>query len=66
MPKVVVYVRAEDARAIEATEGRDIELWVRAIVRDEINTWHDKRAKSFGARYNPELWPHREGEEDAV
>lgn len=48
MPKVVVYVRAEDARAIEATEGREIQQWVRAVVRDEIKTWHDRRAYKVG------------------
>jgi hypothetical protein len=40
VPKVVVYVRAEDARAIAAITGRDIAEWVREQVADAIVKWH--------------------------
>lgn len=33
MPKVTVYVKAADARAIEAAENEDIASWVRGLVR---------------------------------
>lgn len=56
MPKIVVYVRADDARVIEATEGREIGPWVRALVRDEISEWYSKRAEALGARPMPEPW----------
>jgi hypothetical protein len=48
MPKVVVYVRAEDARVIEATEGRAIEQWVRSLVRDEVAKWHKRKSGVTG------------------
>jgi hypothetical protein len=53
MPKVVVYVRAEDARVIEATEGRAIELWVRSVVRDEIAHWHLSKVSAEYQRREP-------------
>lgn len=65
MPKIVVYVRAEDARVIEATEGRDIAPWVRAMVRDGINKWHENRAMKLGAQRMPEQWKRRFEEEGA-
>ena len=43
MPKVVVYVRADDARIIEAGENRDIDEWVRMVVREQIIRWHSRR-----------------------
>ena len=70
MPKVVIYVRAEDARVIEATEGRAIELWVRTLVRDEIARWHTRRAHPGQVVSMPEQWQRRqvelEGGDDAV
>lgn len=32
MPNVVVYIKASDARALEA-EGKNVAEWVRAIVK---------------------------------
>ena len=55
-PKVAVYVRAGDARIIEAIEGHDIQLFVRSVVRDAITAWHDERAKAVGARPMPVAW----------
>lgn len=56
MPKVVVYVRAEDARVIEATEGREIDKWVRTIVKEQISKWHGTRARQLGAQPLPRQW----------
>lgn len=44
MPKVVVYVRAEDTRTIEAVEKKEIEEWVREVVAYTIKKWHEKQA----------------------
>ena len=64
MPKVVVYVRADDARVIEATEGREIQNWVRTLVREEISRWHDKRARKIVSQRMPEAWARRLEETD--
>ena len=61
-PKVVIYVRADDARVIEATEGREIGPWVRTIVREEIARWHETRASALGAQRMPEPWLRRKEE----
>lgn len=63
MPKVVVYVRAEDARVIAATEGREIEAWVRTVVRDEIAKWHSKGKRVGEVIQIPTTW---KGDGDAV
>jgi predicted RNase H-like nuclease (RuvC/YqgF family) len=60
MPKVVVYVRAEDARVIESVEGHDIELWVRSVVRDEISHWHARRSGHTLNQQMPEPWRNRQ------
>lgn len=67
MPKVVVYVRADDARVIEATEGREIQQWVRTIVREEIERWHEGRASALGKQRMPAQWlrPTPPGQEGA-
>lgn len=39
MPKAVVYVRADDARAIEQHEQVDIADWVRDQVAKAIAEW---------------------------
>lgn len=44
MPKVVVYVRADDTRTIEAVEGKEIEEWVREVVAYTIKKWHEQHA----------------------
>lgn len=50
MPKVVVYVRADDARAIEAQSGQTIGDWTRDKVANAIEVWKgvqaDKNASS--------------------
>lgn len=51
-------MRAEDARTIQAVEGMDIELWVRAAVRHRIELWHATRAQAMGARPLPKPWAH--------
>jgi hypothetical protein len=45
MPKVVVYVRAEDARAIEATSGKDVADWTRDTVAKAIELWKQVQAE---------------------
>ena len=62
MPKVVVYVRAEDARVIESVEGYEIDEWVRMLVRDQIARFHEKRALRLGAQQMPDAWAKRQGE----
>lgn len=62
MPKVVVYVRADDARMIEATEGRTIETWVRSTVKDQISHWHARRMSSMASQRMPEPWQNRQVE----
>jgi len=67
VPKIVVYVRAEDARVIEATEGREIQQWVRTIVREEISKWHTDRVVALGAQPMPESWlRHKEELEEGA
>ena len=39
MPKVQVYVRADDARAIEAMEHCSLRDWVRAQVAKAVADW---------------------------
>lgn len=60
MPKVVVYVRAEDARVIENRDGYPIDEWVRRAVRDEISKFHDRRARALGVQTMPEKWARRQ------
>jgi hypothetical protein len=45
MPKAVVYVRAEDARTIEAIEGTPIAEWVREQVQIAIEKWKAERVR---------------------
>lgn len=47
MPKAVVYIRAEDARTIEAFEQKDIAEWVRLKVAEAIIAWKDERRQAF-------------------
>ena len=63
-PKVVVYVREDDARVIQATEGREIQQWVRTVVREEIARWHDKRAGAISAQRMPRQWLRQIPESD--
>jgi hypothetical protein len=46
MPKVVVYVRAEDARTIEAATGQEIGEWT----RQAIQTWKAVQAERNAGR----------------
>lgn len=43
-PKVVTYVKADDARAIEAIEKKEIEVWVREVVAFAVKKWHEQHA----------------------
>ena len=43
MPKVVVYIRASDAKELEV-EGKDVSQWVRELVRYALEK--RKEAKS--------------------
>lgn len=61
-PKVVVYVRAEDARVISSTTEEDIGTWVRQVVADEISSFHERRARSLGAM--PAPWMRQEPKEE--
>jgi hypothetical protein len=45
MPKVIVYVRADDARNIEATTGKPIAEWVRATNATAIELWKQVQAE---------------------
>jgi hypothetical protein len=45
MPKAVVYVRAEDARAIEAIESVAIADWVRERVAEALEAWKSERVR---------------------
>lgn len=56
VPKIVVYVRADDARVIQATEGREIGQWVRTLVREEIEHWHSRRRSALDAQRMPRQW----------
>ena len=42
MPKIVVYVKAADARALEAA-GNDVAKWVRDYVQFQIDRWKEKQ-----------------------
>lgn len=44
MPKVVVYVRADDERNIESTTGKRIDDWVRETVAIQIELWKQAQA----------------------
>lgn len=45
MPKVVVYVRADDMRNIESTTGQAIEDWVRSTLAQAIELWKQVQAE---------------------
>ena len=45
MPKVVVYVRADDARNIEATTSQSIDSWVRSTLAIAIELWKQTQAE---------------------
>lgn len=45
MPKVIVYVRAEDARTIEAVTGKGIGDWVRETNSKAIELWKQVQAE---------------------
>lgn len=52
MPKVVVYVRAEDARVIEAHSPKSLPEWVRDAVATAVANWkasHSEEAWRTGA-----------------
>jgi hypothetical protein len=53
MPKVVVYVRAEDARAIETATLKPVEEWVRAQIALDIDRWKESQVELR----EPELFP---------
>lgn len=44
MPKVIVYVRADDARAIEMFESKPVAIWVREQVAASIKRWRRERS----------------------
>lgn len=60
MPKVVVYIKVDDARAIEATEGRTIEAWVRTTLREQISHWHARKSGAMSRQRMPEAWVARQ------
>lgn len=45
MPKVIVYVRAEDARTIETTQDKVIAEWVRDTLATAIEAWKQTHLK---------------------
>ena len=45
MPKVVVYLQAADARALEAA-GEDPKLWVRKMVKKALEWQANQTAKT--------------------
>ena len=47
MPKVIVYVRAEDARTIEAIDGKLIDEWVREAVKAAIENRKEQHASAL-------------------
>lgn len=47
MPKVIVYVRAEDARTIEAIDAKAIEEWVRDAVKVAIEERKERHAAAL-------------------
>jgi hypothetical protein len=44
MPKIVVYVRAEDSRTIESITGKEIADWTREAVAKAIESWKESQA----------------------
>ena len=44
MPKIVVYVRADDARSIEAIEQKPVADWVRELVQYGVDKWREQQA----------------------
>ncbi|GIV03702.1 MAG: hypothetical protein KatS3mg015_2532 [Fimbriimonadales bacterium] len=46
MPKVIVYIRANDARSIEALEHIPIAEWVRKQVAEAVSAWTKEQAAS--------------------
>lgn len=45
MPKVIVYVRADDARNIEATTGKPVADWTRDTLAKAIELWKQVQAE---------------------
>jgi DNA-binding ferritin-like protein (Dps family) len=45
MPKVIIYVRADDARNIEAVTGKDVAEWCRATMATAIELWKQVQAE---------------------
>ncbi len=43
-PKVVVYVREDDSRAIKAVEQKEIDEWVRELVKYGVEKWREQHA----------------------
>lgn len=41
MPKVIVYVRADDARAIATATGKTIEEWTRRTLAEAIESFKE-------------------------
>lgn len=46
-PKVVVYVRAEDARTLEAIDRKPIEEWVREALKIAIEERKERHAAAL-------------------
>ena len=46
MPKVVVYVKADDARTIEAIEKKEVDVWVRELVQYGIEKWREQQVET--------------------
>ena len=47
MPKAIVYVRAEDARTIEAIEQKEIADWVREKVAEAVEKFKEDKRKAY-------------------
>jgi fructose-1,6-bisphosphatase len=45
MGKVIVYVREDDVRNIEATTGQKIDDWVRSTLATAIDLWKQVQAE---------------------
>lgn len=45
MPKIVVYVRADDARAIAQATGKAVEEWTRRTLAEAIETFKEAQVQ---------------------
>ena len=66
MPKVVVYVRIDDAHIIEADEQCEIGDWVRTVVREQIMRLHARRVIGGGQVIQLPLQQRKGDFDDAV